>query len=110
MDWTNEENLVVMPRDGRGIPVREAFPEPEWLPIQAMMDEVYRSGLRRWRAFPDAWLIVDPRRDAYGRVIGVATAYVPMNQPVLRPRLLPDLQSPALPPEEAGTRRGDQPA
>jgi hypothetical protein len=109
MEWTNEENLAVLPRDGRGIPVKEAYLEPEWRPVQDLMDEVYRTGRRGWQAWPGAWLIVNPRRDASGRVVGVATAYVvTAEQPVLRPRLLPDLQSPTLLPEEAGTRPEDR--
>jgi hypothetical protein len=109
MEWTNEENLAVLPRDGRGIPVREAYPEPEYAGIQALMDEAYATGKRRWQPYPGAWLIVDPRLDASGRVVGVATAFVvTADQPVVtRPRLLPDLQSPGLPPAEAGTRPED---
>ena len=85
MEWCNEENLALMIRDGRGIPVREAFPEPEYEAIQAAMDGVYRSGTVTQLALSTGDLLIGPRSDDRGRVFGVRTwfrlAPVPLGAP-----------------------------
>lgn len=76
MEWSDDEGLRLSPRDGRGVPVREAFPEETYRPIQAAMDEAYRTGRRVRVKRPHGIFIADPRRDDDGDVFGVATVWV----------------------------------
>lgn len=98
MEYADEEAIAFSGRDGRGMPVREVFPEERWAPIQAAMDEAYRSGAIIRLDRPLGTVILGPRFDARGRVCGVATwfqlshrpavALHPTSQPV--PQLLED--------------------
>lgn len=64
-------------RDVLGLPAREAFPEPRFAPMQALMDHVYLTGRRRRMATHDGTLAVLPRV-AGGRVIGVTCLFEPL--------------------------------
>ena len=72
-----------------GCPAREAFPEPEYAPLIALMDAVYRDGEARWTRFRGNLYGVLPRLRA-GRLIGVSTVYqLPVPRALPRLRLLP---------------------
>lgn len=95
--WSNEEVLAFAGRDGRGVPVREAFPEERYSETQAAMDEVYVTGRTIMLNRPRGSLVVAPRVDARDRIVGVATYFeaAPVPQ-LLRPRGLqrrPDRES-----------------
>ena len=85
MEWCNEELLELFPRDGRGIPVREAFPEEAFRDAQTAMDDCFHSGryIKLDRPIGVLWLC--PRRDDRGRVYGVASHFQP--SPIAAPRL-----------------------
>lgn len=75
LEYADEDVLRLSPRDGRGIPVREAFPEEAYIPVQAAMDECFRSGETLELQRLTGSLILVPRRDGRGRVFGVATHF-----------------------------------
>jgi len=105
MEFCNDELLALSPRDGRGMPAREAFPEERYTELQAVMDDCFHSGTIRKMSHPLGVLIVAPRTDARDRVCGVATyfAAVPRPLPVPPLRSLPELPVPVGPlSEEAG--------
>lgn len=88
MDWCNDELLEFAGRDGRGMPVSEAFPETMFAPVQAAMDEVFVTGATITMPRPHGLLVLGPRFDARGRIAGVASYYEPA--PVTsRPRATP---------------------
>lgn len=93
MEYADEEVIALAQRDGRGIPVREAFPEAEWAEVQAAMDEVWRSGAFIKLSRPLGTLLLGPRRDARGRVLGVATSF---RLAPVRSSPQPDLGPPAI--------------
>ena len=75
MEWANDELLAASPRDGRGMPAREAFTEEKYADVQAAMDDCFRSGEDIRLDRPLGVLFVLPRRDAHRAVIGVATCF-----------------------------------
>jgi hypothetical protein len=75
MEYADDEALMFAQRDGRGAPVRELFPESYWVDVQAAMDEVFRAGVIIRLARPLGTLILGSRRDARGRVFGVASYF-----------------------------------
>ena len=82
-----------------GLPIREAFPEPELRPLIELMDEVYRTGLGRWTLFRGTLYGVLPRKVGE-RTIGVSTVWQrPVPRALPRLRLLP--RSPAAPDRRA---------
>jgi hypothetical protein len=90
MEYRNAEQLAVAPRDGLGAPVREEFPEPKFIEIQAAMDECFVTGRTITMSRPWGWLVVLPRLRADGRILGVATWFdLAQVQPRPRPPLLP---------------------
>lgn len=90
MEWCDEETIAIGGRDGRGAPVREMFPEPEWAEVQAAMDEAYRSGAIITLALPHGLLVLGPRVDERGRVYGVASWFLLSPQPAdAPPRSMP---------------------
>lgn len=60
--------------DWTGVPVTEAFPEPEYREIQRMMNAVYRTGRAASLASPTGVLWVVPLRER-GMLVGVGTHY-----------------------------------
>jgi len=84
--WCNDELIVFAGRDGRGMPVREAFPEERYIETQAAMDEAYVTGRTIMLSRPLGQLVVAPRIGAQGRIVGVATWFevAPVPQ-LLRP-------------------------
>jgi hypothetical protein len=90
MEWTDDDALGRSPRDGRGIPVREAFPEDTYRPLQTAMDEAYATGRRVRVQRPGGLFIADPRRDDDGNVWGVATVWVSEAELLSLPRSGPD--------------------
>jgi hypothetical protein len=106
MEWTDSQSLHLSPRDGRGAPVKEMFPEDVYEPIQVAMDEAYHSGHRVRIPYVGGWFIADPRRDASGLVFGVATVWVASQQlAVAPPEQSPDRQSDPAHLEEAEAAR-----
>lgn len=85
MEYADPEVLTFGGRDGRGAPVREIYDEPWWADAQAAMDDVYRSGEIITLARPLGILVLGPRRDAHGRVYGVASWFRLSPQPVAAP-------------------------
>ena len=73
MEWADPEVLNLAERDGRGMPVKEGYPEPHWRDTQAAMDEVYVTGRTVVIRRPLGLLVVNPRVDARGRIFGVST-------------------------------------
>ena len=84
LEWGNEEFLAFVPREGRGMPVREAFPEEQFRDTQATMDEVFLTGRTLILPRPLGVLVVAPRH-ADGRVRGVST-YFELAPHALAPR------------------------
>lgn len=84
-EWTNETFRDRDPRPVIGIPAREAFNEPEFAPLQRLMDLAFASGLEQWLEFGDGLFAALPRYQK-GRVIGVAVVYEPSLVPLRRPR------------------------
>lgn len=101
MEWCDEETIRIGGRDGRGAPVGEMFPEPEWFDIQAAMDETYRSGRILTLGLPHGILVLGPRTDERGRVYGVASWFLLSPRPVDVPPL-PTLPAPVLLRDQAG--------
>ena len=97
MDWCNEEQLELVPRDGRGIPVREAFPESTFRETQTAMDDCFHSGRYVKLVRPHGVLWLCPRRDDRSRVYGVASHFRVSPLPLDAPRLtlLPELEEEA---------------
>lgn len=85
MEWCDEETIAIGGRDGRGAPVGEMFPEPEWVEVQAAMDEAYRSGAIITLALPHGYLVLGPRLDERGKVYGVASWFLLSPQPAAVP-------------------------
>ncbi len=75
MEYADDEVIAAGQRDGRGVPVREMFPEPEWAKVQAAMDRVFRSGSCIRMAHRGGTILLCPRVDSRGRVFGVASYY-----------------------------------
>ena len=99
MEYANAEMLAVA-RDGRGMPVSEAYPERVYAGIHADMDECFRTGEIISSPQPRGILIVVPLRDDRGRVEGVGTwfeyaARPSLGGPLPRPRLLDESDLPA---------------
>lgn len=91
MEWRDEEIVTLSGRDARGIPVREAFPEPRWHDVQAAMDEVFVTGRAVTLNRPLGVLVVQPRRDRRGRIFGVGTYFEPAPVPrVVQPLEVPE--------------------
>lgn len=92
MEYANEEVIEFSQRDGRGIPVREAFTEERWAAVQAAMDRAFTFGEVVTLTRPLGTLVVRPRRDDRGRVVGVGTYFeadpvevAPLRHPSLHP-------------------------
>lgn len=78
-------------RQLEGIPIREAFPEPQYRPLIEIMDACYRTGEEQWALFRHSPYAVLPRWRG-GQVIGVTTVYlVPRVRPLTRLAALPPL-------------------
>lgn len=90
LEWANDELLALVPRDCVGIPVRECFPEDEFAESQVAMDDCLRSGKYICVARPLGILWLGPRRDARGRVYGVASHFqlAPLPADVRPPTIL----------------------
>ena len=69
-----------------GLPIREAFPEPEFVPLIELMDECLLTGQEQWALFRGSPYAVLPRRVG-GPLIGVTTASA-VPRPGALPRLL----------------------
>jgi hypothetical protein len=76
LEYANDELLALLPRDGRGMPLREAYPEPAIADTIALFEECFRSGEIIPVVRPAGVLIAYPRRDGQGRVFGVAGCYL----------------------------------
>jgi hypothetical protein len=76
LEYANDELLALLPRDGRGIPLREAYPESAIADTIALFEECFRSGEIIPAVRPAGVLIAYPRRDDRGRVFGVAGCYL----------------------------------
>lgn len=90
----NEEDRAVVPEWAWGMPVREAFPQPEYAELQAIMDAVYADG--ETRALPVFAGVVTVVRleDHRGHPLGVGTHFAsrsPISQlpPADQPASLP---------------------
>lgn len=86
--WANPAFMEKVPRDGRGVPVREAFIEPRYEPFIQALDACWEArGVIRLPV-PPGILYLCPRRDQRGRMIGVASWYgdVPAPPEALPPR------------------------
>lgn len=101
MEYADPEAIALAHRDGRGMPVREAFPEEHWTEVQAAMDEVWRSGALIKLARPLGTVILGPRLDDRGRVYGVAAYYRLAPRPAVA-RHRPTPLAPPLPMGRAG--------
>lgn len=67
-----------------GVPVREAWPEPVWRPVQEVMDRVYESGVAEAVAMPHGVVTIVPY-PAEGPPQGVVSVHVrPQRQAPLR--------------------------
>lgn len=77
-------------RDVLGIPAREAFAEPEYAPLQTLMDLAFTTGREQWAEFRGGLFAALPRVQK-GRVVGVAVVYQPASQPL---RHLPEMSQP----------------
>lgn len=97
----SDEVIAIGGRDGRGVPVREAFPEEQYGPVQAAMDEVFVTGRTITLARPLGVLVIRPRIGARGRIVGVGTYFE--SAPVPRPT--PDRQEPLPPVPQSQTVR-----
>lgn len=81
MERANEALDEIAGRDGRGVPVREAFPEPKYRGVQLAMDCCFRSGQETDVEVMGGRLYVFPRRRADGSVMGVRTVFVAVPLP-----------------------------
>jgi len=75
LEWCDEEVIALAGRDGRGMPVKESFPEHRWHDVQVAMDEAYTTGRPVTLTRPLGLLVAVPRRDARGRIVGVGTYF-----------------------------------
>lgn len=92
IEYVNERFRERNPgRDVLGMPAREAFPEPRFAPIQALMDEVYRTGACLRARTPDGRFSILPRPAADGSVRGIAVLFEPPPPRARRPRARPRL-------------------
>jgi hypothetical protein len=76
LEYANDELLALLPRDGRGMPLVEAYPEPAIADTIAVFEECFRSGEIIPVVRPAGILVACPRRDHRGRVFGVMGYYV----------------------------------
>lgn len=77
-------------RDVLGIPAREAFPEPAYAALHALMDLALTTGREQWAEFRGGLFAALPRVQK-GQVAGVAVVYQPSSQPL---RHLPEMSRP----------------
>ena len=71
----NAEDRAVVPEWAFGMPVREAFPQPEYHDLQALMDAVYADGQPRSLAVFGGVLTIARLEDRRGHRLGVGTHY-----------------------------------
>lgn len=90
----NDEVLAVGGRDGRGMPVREAFPEKRYSDVHLAMDDTFASGRTITLVRPHGVLVIRPRLGARGRIVGVGTYFEPV--PLLPPRPRQPLPEPVV--------------
>lgn len=76
MEWANEDLLSLSARPCLGIPLRESFPEPEFAEPQVAMDAVFHGAGIIKLARPYGTLILGPRTNDRGHVVGVASWFL----------------------------------
>lgn len=77
-----DEGLIE--RAGRslvGLPVSEAYTEPEYQPLIRLLDRTYRTGEKQALVTPYGVLTLLPRWED-GRVVGVASVFQPSGRPL----------------------------
>ena len=92
----NDADRAIVPAWAWGMPVREAFPDAFWHPVQKLMDEVFADGRPRSIFFEGGLLTVAPLRDSQDHLLGVGTHYVALAR-----------RSPRLPRRTAGPLPAD---
>ena len=63
-----------------GVPAREAWTEPCFAQLQALMDKAFMTGERQRIPWLDGTYCAVPLREG-GRIVGVATMLVPLRSP-----------------------------
>ncbi len=71
----NEEDRAIVPEWAFGMPVREAFPQPEYHALQALMDAVYADGQPRSLAEYGGVVTVIRLEDHRGHRLGIGTHF-----------------------------------
>ena len=92
----NEEDRAVVPDWAWGMPVREAFPQPAYTQLQAIMDAVYADGETRALGVFGGVVTVIRLEDQQGHPLGVGTHFASR---IPRSRLPPADQPMAVPDE-----------